>query len=48
MHNDFLKIFIDLKISQNITHAFPGLDVNPSILICKSSFSFFTLLFIAK
>ena len=28
LHNDFLKIFIDLKSGQNITHKFQGLDAN--------------------
>ena len=40
MRNDFLKIFIDLKRSQNIAHTSPRLNVNPRILKCKSSFSF--------
>ena len=26
LHNGFLKIFIDLKSSQNITYKFSGLD----------------------
>ena len=44
MHNDFLKTFIDLKSSRNITHTFPGLDVNHAsvdffyiIVCCKIS-----------
>ena len=48
MHNDFLKIFIDMKSSQNIAHTFPRLNVNPRILICKSSFSFFYIIVCCK
>ena len=42
------QCFIGLNIRQNITHKYPGQDVNQSIHTCKGSFSYFILLCVTK
>ena len=42
------QCFIGLNIRQNITHKYPGQDVNHSIHTCKGSFSYFILLCVTK
>ena len=46
--NDFPICLIGLNSRQNITHKYPGQDVNHSIHTCKGSLSYFILLFVPK